>query len=290
MEIFGKNIKLFLLDGTPTGRWICELSNWTGVAYKIPRSIIKVCENRIELLSSGVYFLFGEDDKENKPLVYIGEAENIMTRLKQHLDSKDYWNEVIVFISKDDNLNKAYIKYLENRFYELAIAAKRYVVKNANTPTRSNISEAEQAEMEEFLYNAKLLISTLGHKTFEPLLTEKQIEDKENLFVLNFTCTAGTGGSALGKVTDEGFVVLQGSYINPITRSSLYKGAVVLREKLKKDNKINDENKLMEDVLFGTPSGASCLVLGRSSNGLTEWKTKEGKTLKEIEKEDIKNG
>ena len=92
------------------------------------------------------------------------------------------------------------------------------------------------------------------------------------------------------KRQDEGFVVLQGSYINPITRSSLYKGAVVLREKLKKDNKINDENKLMEDVLFGTPSGASCLVLGRSSNGLTEWKTKEGKTLKEIEKEDIKNG
>jgi|GEM_PF-6791535 len=128
MQTFGKNIKLFLLDGTPTGRWICELSNWTGIAYKIPRSMIKACEERPELSSSGVYFLFGEDDKENKPLVYIGEAENIMTRLKQHLDSKDYWNEVIVFISKDDNLNKAHIKYLENRFYELAIAARRYAL------------------------------------------------------------------------------------------------------------------------------------------------------------------
>ena len=102
---FGKVIKLFLMDGTPNGRWMCELSNWTGIAYKIPRNMVKESENREELSAPGVYFLFGRDDEKDKPLVYIGEAENIIKRLKQHLDKKDNWNEVIAFISKDSNLN-----------------------------------------------------------------------------------------------------------------------------------------------------------------------------------------
>lgn len=82
---FGKVIKLFLVDGTPNGRWICELSNWTGIAYKIPRSMIKESENRKELSSPGVYFLFGYDEEKDKPLIYIGEAEDIIIRLKRHL-------------------------------------------------------------------------------------------------------------------------------------------------------------------------------------------------------------
>lgn len=97
---FGKVIKLFLMDGTPNGRWMCELSNWTGIAYKIPRNMVKESENREELSAPGVYFLFGRDDEKDKPLVYIGEAENIIKRLKQHLDKKDNWNEVIALSVK----------------------------------------------------------------------------------------------------------------------------------------------------------------------------------------------
>ena len=167
---FGKVIKLFLVDGTPNGRWICELSNWTGIAYKIPRSMIKESENRTELSSPGVYFLFGYDDVNDKPLIYIGEAEDIIKRLKQHLEKKDNWNEAIAFISKDSNLNKAHIKYLENQFYGIAKECDRYSIDNSNTPTKSSVSEAEQSELEEFIYNAKILVNALGHKTFEKYL------------------------------------------------------------------------------------------------------------------------
>ena len=129
---FGKVIKLFLFDGNPNGRWKCELSNWTGIAYKIPRNMIKESENRKELSSPGIYFLFGYDENNDKPSIYIGEAENIIKRLKQHLDTKDFWNEVILFISKDTNLNKAHIKYLEYKFYSIAKNSRRYHIENSN--------------------------------------------------------------------------------------------------------------------------------------------------------------
>jgi len=118
---FGKTIRLFLMDGIPNGRIACELSNWSGKAYKIPRGFVKDCENRPELNSTGVYILFGKaEDNSKKGIAYIGEAENIYKRLTQHLREKDFWNDAIVFVSKDDNLNKAHIKYVEHKMYKTA--------------------------------------------------------------------------------------------------------------------------------------------------------------------------
>ena len=163
---FGKTIKIFLIDGDPNGRMSCELSNWSGKAYKIPRIKIKECTDRDDLMNTGVYLLFGKDE-EGKDLVYIGEAESILKRLSQHLNQKDFWNETIVFISKDDNLNKAHIKYIENRLHNIALSAKRYKVENSIIPTQSSISESDRAEMEEFIENIKMLVNTLGHKVFD---------------------------------------------------------------------------------------------------------------------------
>jgi hypothetical protein len=152
---FGKTIKLFLIDGEPDGRMTCELSNWTGKAYKIPRIKIKDCSDRADLNDPGVYLLFGKDET-GEDLVYIGEAESVLKRLTQHLTQKDFWNEAIVFISKDDNLNKAHIKYLENRLFEIAKKANRYQIENNTTPTQSSVSESDKAEMEEFIQRSCL--------------------------------------------------------------------------------------------------------------------------------------
>lgn len=104
---FGKTIKLFLMDSDPDGRIVCELSNWTGKAYKIPRGKIKDCAERKELKSTAVYFLFGKaESSTTKAKAYIGEAENVYSRLVQHVAEKEFWNEAVVFISKDENLNK----------------------------------------------------------------------------------------------------------------------------------------------------------------------------------------
>ena len=141
--MFGKTIKLFLIDGTANSRISCELSNWTGKAYKIPRNNLKQCVDRPELETTGVYMLFGKSSNTvSKNMIYIGEAENIYKRLQQHLKEKDFWNEAVVFISKDENLNKAHIKYLENRLHQIAYEANRFEILNNQIPTQSSVSES----------------------------------------------------------------------------------------------------------------------------------------------------
>ena len=276
--IFGKRIQLFLVDGTPNGRWICELSNWTGIAYKLPRNMIKESEKRSELASPGVYFLFGYDDMKDRPLIYIGEAEDITKRLKQHLDKRDNWYEAIAFISKDSNLNKAHIKYLENRFYILAKECDRYSIDNSNIPTKSSVSEAEQAELEEFIYNAKILINALGHKAFESYSEEQPNRRGENPI---FSVSAGTG-KAYGIRTADGFVLLKGSSIHEVSADSLKVGIKKKVEQSRTSGEIKD-GILQNDKLFSSSSAAAAYATGYSISGPQQWKTDSGETLKSFE-------
>lgn len=277
---FGKTIKIFLIDGEPNGRMSCELSNWSGKAYKIPRIKVKDCSDRNDLISTGVYLLFGKDE-EGKDLVYIGEAESILKRLNQHLNQKDFWNETIVFISKDENLNKAHVKYLENRLHDVALSAKRYKVENSITPTQSSISESDRAEMEEFIENIKMLVNTLGHKVFDEKreIKKKQISDV-------FYIKAARGAEAVGEPTSDGFVVYKGSKASNSITSSMSSNLIKFRNKLIEDKIFIDKIEFLEfseDFLFSSPSAAAAILMGRSANGLTEWKLKSGKTLKEFE-------
>jgi hypothetical protein len=284
---FGKTIKIFLIDGDPNGRMSCELSNWTGKAYKIPRIKIKECTDRDDLVSTGVYLLFGKDE-EGKDQVYIGEAESIIKRLNQHLTQKDFWNETIVFISKDENLNKAHIKYIENRLFEIAKNANRYKIENTVTPTQSSISESDRAEMEEFIEYIKMLVNTLGHKVFEEKREIKQ-KQKQDIFFIK----AARGADAQGEPTSDGFVVFKGSKAASTTVNSMQQSFVNLRQSLidKGVLKMNGENyEFSEDYIFSSPSTAAAMVMGRNANGLIEWKLKDGKSLKEFETNDKNNG
>jgi hypothetical protein len=281
---FGKTIKIFLIDGDPNGRMSCELSNWTGKAYKIPRIKIKDCTDRDDLISTGVYLLFGKDE-DSKDLVYIGEAETILKRLNQHLNQKDFWNETIVFISKDENLNKAHIKYLENRLHDIAKNANRYKVENSITPTQSSISEPDQAEMEEFLENIKMLVNTLGHKVFEEKRDFRPKQKTETFFI-----KAARGADAEGEPTSDGFVVFKGSKAAGTTVPSMTSNFVNLRQKLIDEKAIVENGnsyEFVEDYIFSSPSTAASMVLGRNANGLTEWKLKSGQTLKEYESSEV---
>lgn len=281
---FGKTIKIFLIDGDPNGRMSCELSNWTGKAYKIPRIKVKDCSDRGDLVSTGVYLLFGKDD-DGKDQVYIGEAESILKRLNQHLTQKDFWNETIVFISKDDNLNKAHIKYLENRLFEIARSANRYKVENTITPTQSSISEPDRAEMEEFIENIKMLVNTLGHKVFEDK-REFKPKQKQEIFYIK----AARGADGQGEPTSDGFVVFKGSKAAGTTVSSMTQNIVKIRQKLIEEGVLigkGDYCEFPDDYIFSSPSAAASIVLGRNANGLTEWKLKDGRNLKEFESNEI---
>ncbi|MCF6170725.1 MAG: GIY-YIG nuclease family protein [Bacteroidales bacterium] len=287
MRKFGKTIKLFLIDGEPSGRMTCELSNWTGKAYKIPRIQIKESYERKDLKKTGIYLLFGKND-EGKNQIYIGEAETIIDRLKQHLSQKDFWNEVILFISKDENLNKAHVKYLENRLYELTKEVKRYSIENNSTPAKSSISESEIAEMEEFIENIKLLTNTLGHKVFEKLVNDSIQKTDRTVFLIN----AARGAKAKGFPSSSGFIVLKESEIATSIVTSIHKPLKNIREKLINEKIIvpkDDKLIFVSDYEFSSPSTAAAIVMGRNANGLTEWKLKNGKNLREYETNEKSN-
>ncbi|MFD2516426.1 GIY-YIG nuclease family protein [Salinimicrobium flavum] len=284
MKNFGKTIKIFLVDGEPNGRMTCELSNWTGKALKIPRKKIKESSDRPELENTGIYILFGKSDKsENKELAYIGEAEGIYRRLNEHLSKKDFWNEALIFVSKDENLNKAHIKYLESRLHEIAVKVNRYDLENGNVPPRSTISESDKAEMEEYLENIKLLVNALGYKIFEELRKHQTFEEEvRNTFYIN----AARGANSKGQLTNEGFVVLKDSEIANSLTNSFPENWIKMRQSLIDDRiivEVNGKLVFREDYLFSSPSAAAAIVMGRSANGLTEWKHKDGRILKTVE-------
>ncbi|TRX38995.1 GIY-YIG nuclease family protein [Flavobacterium restrictum] len=276
----GKTIKIFLIDGDSNGRMSCELSNWTGKAYKIPRIKIKECSDRDDLINTGIYLLFGRDE-EGTELVYIGEAESVLSRLKQHLSGKEFWNEAIVFISKDDNLNKAHVKYLENRLHDIAISARRYKIENSMIPTQSSISESDRAEMEEFIEYVKMLVNTLGHKVFDEK-REHKAKEKQDFFSLKAT----RGAESQGQPTSDGFVVFRGSKAAFEATNSFSPSLLKIRQKLIDTGVLEDKKEyfeFLEDYIFSSPSTAAAIVMGRNANGQKEWKLKNGTTLKDFE-------
>ncbi|MEQ1665919.1 MAG: GIY-YIG nuclease family protein, partial [Bdellovibrionales bacterium] len=247
-----------------------------------PRIKIKDYNSRDELKRPGVYILFGKNEKD-EDAAYIGEAEIGIDRLQQQLNEKEFWNETIIFNSKDKYLNKASIKYLEHRMYAAAISAARYEVNNGNTPPKPEISEAEQAELEEFLYNIKILTATLGHRIFEELKETIEITGKKEVI---FFCKSGNGADATGTVSTEGFVVFKDSIFVANNQASMHEGYRRQKEKLIQDGILvpfNENYKLQKHITFSSSSRAAQIVQGRSASGPIEWKTQEGIPLKQFE-------
>lgn len=283
---YGKSIELFLVNGTADSLIIAELSNWNGKAIKIPRIEVSSC-NRDDITQAGVYFLFCKED-DGSDSVYIGEAENVKDRLVQHLrdyqseKEKYYWSTAVVFIGR--NLNKALIRYLENRFVEIARASKRYLVLTKNTYRNTVMKESQIAVMEEFVDNVKILINALGYKVLEPFAQvdpSKDTVDDELLYI-----TSGTV-NATGKVTAEGFVVFAGATLNEkMSVRSLSAGMQKQRKKLFDSSKVNNL-VTTEDILFSSSSAAADFILGYSVSGPKTWKTKGGRTLKELEDKQV---
>ena len=279
---YGKSIELFLVNGTADSLVIAELSNWNGKAIKIPRIEVSSC-NRDDIKQAGVYFLFCKED-DGSDSVYIGEAENVKERLVQHLrdyqseKEKYYWSTAVIFIGRD--LNKALIRYLENRFVEIARASKRYLVLTKNTYRNTVMKESQAAVMEKFVDNVKILINALGYKVLEPLVqvdSSTAALDDELLYI-----TSGSVNAA-GKITAEGFVVFAGTTVNEKTSAkSLSAGMQKLRQKLFDSSKVENLT-ITEDILFSSSSAAADFILGYSVSGPRTWKTKDGKSLKEIE-------
>jgi len=291
MPTRGKSINLFLMDGDPSGRIKCTLANWTGVAYQIPRTELERSKDRSDLSQSGVYFLFGNSDQTGDSVVYIGQAglrktgAGILNRLKEHRgDNDDYWHEAVVFTTSNNSFGPTEINYLENRFTNLARDASRYIVKNDIEPHIGNVTEEKQSELEEFVDYARIVMGALGHKIFVPLSRPVQIPssaDADDTQTLRTFILPRNGLYAKGQITSEGMVLLAGSPIRPEVLPACRPHVKATREKYK--DYIDENWILQKDILFDTPSGAAAFVIGGNASGNTEWKTADGRTLKEVE-------
>ncbi|MCH4213039.1 MAG: GIY-YIG nuclease family protein [Prevotella sp.] len=295
----GKSINLFLMDGNANGMIKCTLANWIGIAYKIPRTSLDKCKNRTDLKQTGVYFLFGVSDTTGKSVVYVGQAgnrkngEGILNRLLEHKRNpkEDYWTEAVVFTTSNNSFGPTEISYLENRFCNLAVDAKRYEVKNGNDPSLGNITEEKESELEDFIEYAELMMGTLGHKVFIPYTSPAATavaapdtcsaldNDEPEMYLSRAIKKSSITVKATGRQTSEGFVVLKGSIISPDDDNTIPPGV----KKLRQASQIDSDHVLQEDVLLGSPSSAAMFVIGKSSNGWTAWKTSDGKTLHDLE-------
>lgn len=274
-------IKIFLAHGDPKRLRTAELSNWTGKAVAGPRSEFDSVLAREESQKSGVYFLTGIDPESGRAAVYIGEAESIRDRVKGHLE-KDYWNHIAFFTSKDENLTKAHIRYLEGRLIEQAKQAGRADVKN-NQGSGSRLPESDREDMEIFLEKVHQLLPALGVEVLVPMAVfATAMTERETL-----TCEI-KGLKAIGHLTPNGMVVLSGSQavLNERPSSQKYPWPVNMRQRLRDEGALSVQTdclEFMKNVEFTSPSAAAAVIHGGHANGLTAWKNKSGKTLKELE-------
>lgn len=280
---FSKTIQMYIFEGNPNGRIMCDLSNWNGRVYKISRNELSEFSKRPDAYNTGVYFLLGKDES-NMDTVYVGEAEKILTRLKQHLNDPEYWSDCIVVISKDNLLNKAHVKYLENKFYSMAKAAGRSTVINSTIPTCSSLSEYDEAMLEEFISDAKLLVNTLGYKIFDTI-AESTIkrQDGQTYFYIQ----AAHGANAKGVRVADGFAVLKDSIVSNTAAPHLRPSIIRFRDALLEKGIINQNYQLTQDYIFTSPSLAATIVLGSSANGRVLWKTQTGKSIRDLEQSDL---
>ena len=288
MNHFKRTVTVFLMDSDPAKRIKCHVEGTTCVAFKINREDLNKSEDRKELKQSGIYFLFGgTSDDSAKEVVYVGQASvrknggGLLTRLLEHdrNPKRNYWNEAVVFTTTDDSFGPTEISYLENYFCNLAKKANRYIVQNENDPSIGNISEEKQSTLEEFVYNAKLILGILNYRVFIPLIEKTEVDNADDiLFYIRRKRKNGNLITAEGRKTRDGFVVLKGSYIS---ESELLRIPSKIR-RMRSVAKIDNHRILQEDLVFTSPSYAAAFVVGGNANGLTEWKTESGLSLKEI--------
>jgi uncharacterized protein DUF4357 len=276
-------IKLFLPHGDAKSLRTGEISNWSGKAIAAPRTELDELLQREELDKTGIYILSGADPHSGLPRAYIGEAEVIRERLKQH-KTKEFWISAIVFVSKDENLTKAHVRYLESRLLSEASQIGRFTLEQ-NQSGGSRLPESDREDMEVFLSRIRQLLPVLGSDLLTPVAQPAAGKQTVRMLFCRMK-----GADAKGHRTPNGFVVLKGSTAVLQERQSAKRWpyVVALRKKLVGDGTLVEEAgfyRFVKDVEFSSPSAAAAVIHGGSANGLTAWKTEAGRVLKELEEQ-----
>lgn len=272
-------IQTFFPSGDTRGYSISQIPTRTIQAIFIPRiELEQAITNRTELSYNGLYFLFEEErffagDMGN--VAYIGESENVATRLRNHHKEKNEWKVAVVFTTtgEENQLTKADIKYLESYCYQKALEAGRYDV-NQNKPTRSFVHEAREADLMDMFKSISDLLTFMGFPIFVPNVNKDEMRTIDHLYYMT---NRGSNGTAI--YSQDGMTVLKGSQTAPNPTKSFPN--TKLYNELKASGVIDEGGTFTKDYTFTSPSSAASVICLASANGWTMWKNKDGKTLDE---------
>ena len=299
-----KTIQIYLPTGNPRGLRLAEMTTRTVRVIEVPRIHIADFLAMPDAKQVGLYFLVGDTDSRDKPLLYIGQTGDLTQRLKSHHNGKDFWTRVFVMLSTNNTITQTHALYMEHKAIQLATDVGRYDLQNGNNGSKPYTPAPLQADCEELFHTLGILLSTLGQPIFEAigidipnteacqsLITDicpspqdipAVVPDKQPML---FYCKA-KDCDAQGYYDDDGFVLLKNSLFRKRHTPSLGKWAVNKTQELLANGKLVEHNnnsyRLIEDQLFKTPSGAAQVVTGRPTNGWVEWKNEAGQTLSDI--------
>lgn len=278
------SLRIFVADGDPDGLRTVERSNWNGKALIFPRVIYTQIRSRQEFNLPGVYLLLGpRNDGVTGEMLYVGEGDPVKPRFEDHFANREFWQYAVFFVAGPGQLNKAQVQFLEAQLISRAKTAKIVLLDNVKSETEPTLSEADRADMEVFLH---IMLGML------PVLRIHAFEQSPNSGVTGkypaLTCQ-GRGATATGHDTPQGFVIQAGSFAVADEAQSLklyLPNVNELRTELQKNGVLIPESNLLrftQNYTFSSPSLAASVVLGRSSNGRTEWKDAGGQTLKQLQ-------
>lgn len=293
----GRTIRIYLVDGVPSGILTAEIMNWTGKVIVSPRSQLDQVARRPEAERTGVYLLIGPDpENAARDLVYIGEGDNVLNRLRYHNkdEEKDFWSQTVLIIGKDDNLTKSHVRYLESRLIDLAKQANRARLANNTSPPPAQLPEPDVADMEFFLGQVQMVLPVLGFSFTQQLVATKPqpgvsiATAPSPVFVMN-----PVGTSATAQEVNGNFIVFKNSTARKQGTEG-WKAYKDLRDQLVADGKLIDAPGqdgffvFAEDVPFSSPSAAAAVVNGGEQNGRIVWKMKDtGQTYQKWQEEKL---
>jgi hypothetical protein len=279
-----KTIQIFLPGGDPRGIRVAEITTRIVQVIEVPRSLLGDFLKMPESDQVAVYFLFGQSEETGEPRVYIGQTGDLRARLKAHHDKKDFWERAAVLISRTNSLTQTHALFLEWHCLQAVRAAGRYGDENGNSGTKPHTPAPLEADCLEIYETGHTLLATLGYSLFDPVAKPVVGKEAEALFY----CT-GSGTNGRGQYTEEGFVVLKGSKGRIESVRSFVGGTWhEQRERMIESGEMKREGDVLvvsRDLLFPNPSKAAAMLMGRSANGWTEWKTQDGRTLDAVKRQ-----
>ena len=279
-----KTIQIFLPSGDPQGIRVAEITTRIVQVIDVPRSLLGEFFKMPESGQVAVYFLVGEAEDGTSHSVYVGQTGDLKQRLTSHNKDKEFWQRVLVLVSRTNSLTQTHALFLEWHCLQYVRKAGRYSDENSNSGSKPHTPPPLEADCMEVFETGQSLLATLGHPLFEPVVRKAHGSTSQDEFI----CRA-SGSDARGLYTEEGFVVLKGSSGRKANVQSVQGTSTErFRNRLIESGVIKiegDRAVFAKDHLFASPSMAAMAVMGRTANGWIEWRTKDGTTLHAVKRE-----